>query len=172
MATARAPSENKCQARDVHYELHPNVEALAALIGSWSGRGYGEYPSIAPFVYEESVEFSHTGKPFIAYRQKTNDVEDGRPLHAEVGFLRVPGPGRIELVVAHPNGIAEVAEGSLDGGAIRLRSTSVASTGSAKEVTVIERDIDIAGPVIKYSLRMAAMGHPLGRHLSAELHRS
>nr|WP_205267332.1 FABP family protein [Mycolicibacterium sphagni] len=156
-------------------ELHPDVAVLAPLIGTWAGAGAGEYPTIASFGYREEIVIGHVGKPFLTYSQRTRATDDGRPLHAETGYLRVPAPGRIELVVAHPTGVTEIDEGTLvvdgDGLSIEVASTSIGLTGSAKSITALSRSFQLAGDQLTYRVAMAAVGEPLTHHLAATLRR-
>jgi hypothetical protein len=45
---------------------------FSILGGNWSGAGSGEYPSIEPFEYKESLRFTpDETRPVIHYEQKT-----------------------------------------------------------------------------------------------------
>jgi len=157
--------------------MHPDVESLAFLLGTWRGQGAGEYPTIEPFSYLETVWFEPgpPNKPFISYRQATlrsgTDEAPGEPLHAESGYLRVLGGDRMELLIAQPTGIAEVHQGTLEGRRLRFLSRSVTLSETAVEVGEVSRIIDVDGDVLSYRLSMAAVGQPLQHHLAARLHR-
>jgi hypothetical protein len=148
---------------------------LAFLVGTWAGEGEGSYPTISPFAYREEVTFQQPpGKPFLAYAQRTWALDDGRPLHAESGYWRWVGDGsRLEVVLAHPTGVAEVAAGTVDGTRVRVASTAVLGTPTAKPVAALERDldVDVEAGVLAYVVRMAAVGLPLQHHLAARLAR-
>ncbi|MEB3030916.1 peroxynitrite isomerase [[Mycobacterium] nativiensis] len=157
-------------------DLHPNLVELAPLLGTWTGRGRGIYPTIATFDYLEEVVFSHVGKPFLVYGQKTKSAADGLPLHAEAGYLRVPELGRIEWVLAHPSGITEIEVGSYtvsaDGIDLQMSAPTIGLAPTAKEVSALSRHYRLNGDELSYTLDMGAVGQPAQNHLSAALQRA
>ena len=152
-------------------ELHPDIEPIAFLLGTWRGTGAGSYPTIEPFTYTEEVTFGHIGKPFLAYAQKTRHGETCQPLHAETGYWRLIGGRDIEVVLTHPTGLLELLLGPHDGGVFDLASQSIVGTPTAKSVTEVRRRFEVSGDDLRYDFSMAAVGQPLTHHLSASLHR-
>ena len=113
------------------------------------------------------------GKPFLAYSQRTTATADGRPLHSETGYWRLPaGLDAVELVLAHPSGIIEIEEGTLVGQRIELATTTVAGTSTAKEVNALLRVFEVTGDALLYTVAMAAVGEPITHHLAATLTRT
>ena len=149
--------------------LHPDVEPLSFLLGTWVGEGRGFYPTIQSFGYGEEIRVWHVGKPFLAYAQRTWALDDGKPMHAESGYWRPRPDGRVELVLAHPSGIVEIQEGTLAGRVIDLETVLVGRTSTAKEVTALTRHIEVEGHLLRYRVGMCAVGQHLQPHLEAEL---
>ena len=154
-------------------ELHPACEPLRLLLGTWRGEGHGDYPTIEAFGYLEEVTFGHVGKPFLAYSQKTRHKDTGQPLHAEFGYWRPVADDILEVILSHPTGIAETTEGSFTLSAeelkIKLATSHIGLTATAKDVTKVVRTITATADTLHYTLDMAAVGHPLQRHLEATL---
>jgi hypothetical protein len=151
--------------------LHPDVEPLAFLLGTWKGEGDGWWPTTEPFRYGEEMTFEHVGDPFLLYSQRSWLVADDSPLHFERGFFRPAGPGRAEIVLAHPLGIVEVAEGTVSGTVVDVVSTSVTFTTTGSPVTELRRRMEATGDLLTCRLDMAMRGIELARHLQAELTR-
>jgi THAP4-like, heme-binding beta-barrel domain len=153
-------------------ELNPALKPVAFLLGTWRGEGEGQYPTIKTFRYREEMRFSHNGKAFLIYSQRTEAFDTGQPLHGETGYLRVVGEGRVEFVIAQPIGFAEISLGRVDAQRIDVESASVGRTPTAKPVTSISRSIWLEGETLRYELKMGMEGVPLGQHLLASFHRS
>ena len=152
--------------------MHPDLEILSALVGTWEGRGHGDYPTIDAFEYDERVRFTETGKRFLVYQQRTTNAATGDAMHVETGYWRPSPPDRVEVVIVHPTGHAEVQEGFVSPRRIELRSTAVANTSTAKRVDAVERVFTLDGDTLHYTVWMAAVGVPLTQHLTAELTRT
>ena len=177
-----------CRGRAAHLRLTAPFDPRV-LVGTWTGGGAGSYPTIEPFTYSETVTVATVPhKPFLTYTQRTAHPDTGAPMHAEVGYLRippappatdatatVPASQRAELTIAQPTGITECHEGTLEvthaGTVIDLATTSVGRTPSAREVTSVRRRLVFDGDVLTYELWMAAVGQPDTLHLRAKLHR-
>lgn len=152
-------------------EPHPQIAPLSFLMGTWRGQGEGRYPTIPDFAYGEEIEFGHVGKPFLAYRQRTWALDDRRPLHAEVGYLRRAVDGTLEWVLAHPTGVAEIELGTLHGTELRFLDSRLVTSPTAKPVEALTRRVVVEGDELRYELQMAAVGRELGFHLAATLRR-
>ncbi|MER5890555.1 FABP family protein [Streptomyces sp. NPDC001941] len=158
-------------------EPHPLLAPVLGLLGSWSGRGSGEYPTLEEgFAYAQEVTFSHDGRPFLKYEARAWLVDgEGRPLRPsarESGWWRMQEGGRVEGLVTQPTGIAEVLVGTVDGGAADLVSEHVALTPTAKRVESTRRRyvLEDAGSLV-FTHDMAAVGHDSRHHLAARLRR-
>ena len=156
---------------------HPALAPVSFLLGSWEGAGVGGYPTIESFRFGQEITFSHNGKPFLIYASRTWLLdEDGnliRPAATETGYWRPQPDGQIEVVLAHPSGIAEIYVGEITGSKVEMSTDVVVRTDTAKEVTAGHRLYGLVGSSqdLAYAYDMAAMGQELQPHLSAQLKR-
>ena len=155
----------------MNLEVHPAVQPIAFLLGTWHGTGNGDYPTIEPFTYEETVTFEHFGKPFIAYTQRTKGA-DGGPLHTETGYIRMTEDDKLELVISQPSGITEIHTGTRDNSRLEFTSVSVCLSPTAKQVDRVGRIIEVVGDIMTNELMMSAVGEPYQWHLGATLNRT
>lgn len=160
-------------------EVHPSLGPLARLVGLWRGEGEGAFPTMASFRYREEIEFTHDGRPVLAYRQRTWRVDEDVPLHGESGYLRGPAEGQAELIVAQPTGFGEVAAltiitDAVDTGTLVLDGdrAPVQRTASAKEVRDVRRRFRLDGDALHCDLWMTYGGHEDEHHLRSVLYRA
>jgi len=104
--------------------LHPELNPLAWMVGTWRGKGRGEYPTIPAFEYAQEVVFNHDGRNFLNYFSRSwiidAEGEIVRPAASEVGFWRVKPNNVLEVVISHSTGITEGWVGTFDGPKIQL----------------------------------------------------
>ncbi|MFE6157680.1 FABP family protein [Streptomyces sp. NPDC056486] len=157
---------------------HALLAPVLGLLGTWHGRGQGEYPTIeADFTYAQEVTFSHDGRPFLHYEARAwlLDAEGAplRPSARESGWWRLQPDGRVEALITQPTGIAEIAVGHATGDTIDLSTSQVARTPTAKEVEATRRRYELTdADTLTFVHDLAAVGQPLQHHLAARLHRT
>lgn len=156
---------------------HALLVPVLGFLGTWHGRGQGEYPTLAEdFTYAQEVTFSHDGRPFLHYEARAWLLDgDGAPLRPaarESGWWRLQADGRVEALITQPTGIAEIAVGQAADGAVDLATHDVALTPTAKNVTATRRRYTLTdGDTLTFVHDLAAVGQPLQHHLSASLRR-
>ena len=165
-----AEEARRIESGDREPTLASELRPLAFLLGSWAGRGVGDYPTIDRFGYLEEVTFSHVGKPYLIYSQRTRSPS-GDPLHTETGYWRIESEGAVEVVLAHPFGLVEISEGEVAGKRVVVHSRHTSATSTGAPVDAVQRTVWLDGDVLRYTVDMAASGQPLQRHLEAELSR-
>jgi THAP4-like, heme-binding beta-barrel domain len=153
--------------------VHPDVAHLGFLLGTWTGGGRGGFPTISDFTFGEEIVVEDADDAWLAIRQRSW-ADDGSVLHWERGFLR-PGsePATVELVLAHPLGLTEVAEGRVEGTTLEIATApgGVGRTRTGSDVTELRRRYVVDGDELRYDLEMATDATPLAWHLSSVLRR-
>ena len=155
--------------------LHPDLMPLAWLVGSWRGKGRGEYPNVPGFQFAQEVSFNHDGRPFLNYFSRSWIIDENneiiRPAASEVGFWRIKENNVLEVILAHNTGIAEGWVGLVQGAKIQLAMDQGYSSPSAKIVTAGSRLYGLVEGELFTSYDMAAEGQVLTAHTWSSLQR-
>ena len=155
--------------------LHPELMPLAWLIGTWRGKGRGEYPNIQGFQFAHEISFNHDGRPFLNYFSRSWLLDENdeiiSPAASEVGFWRVKENNILEVVLAHNTGIAEGWVGIFQGAKIQIVMDQGYSSPSAKIITAGSRLYGLVEGELFTSYDMAAQGQILQPHLWSSLER-
>jgi len=160
--------------------LNPNCAPIAWLLGTWHGNGHGDYPTTSAFEYEQEVVFQQDGRPFLHYSSHSWIIDPAtkerlRPAGMETGFIRSElvenGKAKLEMVLAHSTGIADVWYGEAADGKLELATRGVGRTETAKEYVAGHRLYGHVEGKLMYAYDMKAMGQELQPHLWAQLER-
>ena len=155
--------------------LHPDLNPLAWLVGTWIGKGRGENETVPPFEFAHEVVFAHDGRPFLTYYSRSwildADGEVVRPGGSETGFWRVKPDNVLEVVISHNTGISEGWVGRFDGPKIQLEMDQGYSAPSAKIVTAGSRLYGLVEGELFFAYDMAAEGRIMQPHLWSTLPR-
>lgn len=148
---------------------------LSRLVGRWTGRGEGTWPSFGLFTYSEEMTFEDGGGgadfSFLAFAEHAWDPDSGRTFHRERGFWTADGAS-VSVVLAHPVGVTEIAEGTIDGGGIELAAARIERASHGLEVTAYRRRYTVDGDALIYEQFLATdPGQDPVRHAWAELKR-
>lgn len=139
------------------------LERLVLLAGEWTGRGSGEYPTIASFNYSETFRFQHDPQAaYLTYEQRTVLLDmEGQPIrrsHWEAGVIRPLQDGSIELACVQSSGRVEILRGILldqDSQAGRLFISFASELiGNDGRVIRAKRDWRLDGNHLEYEMSM------------------
>lgn len=156
---------------------------LTWLIGTWSGIGEGQYPTVEPFRFEQLAEFACDGRPFLEYRSITWIVDEQntrlRKGATETGYLRPRPDNGVEMLLAHPTGYVEVWLGRvtvtglvnarITGARMALDTDAIVRTESAKEVSAGQRLYGLVDGKLLWTYDVAALGGGMANHLAISL---
>lgn len=153
--------------------LHPELMPLAWLVGTWIGKGRGEFQEIQPFQFAQEINFNHDGRSFLNYFSRTWLIDEKDEIiglgASEVGFWRIKPDNVLEVILAHSHGITEGWVGIVNGAKIQLEMDQGYSSPSAKIVTAGSRLYGLVEGELFTAYDMAAEGKTLQPHLWSTL---
>ena len=157
---------------NLHEELYP----LAWMVGTWRGRGQGEYANIEPFEFLQEVVFNHDGQNYLNYFSRSWILDPVtkelvRPGAYETGFWRPKPNNVLEVLISHSIGITEGWVGVVDGPRIQLAMDQGYSSPSAKIVTAGSRLYGLVEGELFFAYDMAAEGQVMQPHIWSSMQR-
>lgn len=167
-------------------DLAPELYPLAWLVGTWSGRGYIEYPDIARTEFRSDVSFEHDGGPYLIYRCTFTaiglDGEDTAVWSSEQGYWRVPpvapegfdlaeGQHPVEVLVADASGSVALYLGVVGAGKIQVATDLMARTASAPDIGGASRLYGSVAGELMFAFDIAAFGNDLQSYASGRMSR-
>jgi len=155
--------------------LHEDLYPLAWLVGTWRGKGRGEYPGITPFQFAHEVTFNHDGRDFLNYYSRSWILDEKDEIvsasESEVGFWRTKPNNVLEVVLSHSRGISEGWVGVHDGPKIQLAMDQGYSSPSSKIVTAGSRLYGRVEGELFWAYDMAAEGQTIQAHIWSTMER-
>ncbi|HJS19843.1 MAG TPA: heme-binding beta-barrel domain-containing protein [Anaerolineales bacterium] len=138
-----------------------SVQVFDLLEGTWKGEGRGQYPTITPFDYRESLIFTRRDVKTVAYEQRAQKRYDGQTewleSHWENGFIRILETDELEMTSAQI-GRSEVLIGSIESleNLIRIRFVSKVITNDPRMISTA-RTFELEGDALHYEMEMQTM---------------
>lgn len=161
---------------DIPADLHPNVVPLAWLLGTWRGKGHGEYADIERFQFAQEIVFGHDTRNFLTYYSRTWLIDDSgeilEPAGVETGFWRVESAGILEVLLANGSGQAQGWVGRFEGPRIQLALDHHYASPTGSSVESGHRLYGLVDGELFWAYDMASRGHEMQPHLWATLHRA
>ena len=126
--------------------------------GKWQGKGSVIKDGTDGIPYAETLEFKvlRTEPAIVINVQSfTKHGENGNPMHAENGFIKVlPGEGKrsVEASYSHPFGVNEFEYGSLEGKVLTLEATDESCFQRSQSSSKGDADKRVTGIWRKWTL--------------------
>ena len=159
--------------------VQATLSILTPLLGVWTGRGKGMFPTLDAFDYFETFHVQRDpGAPFFTYEQNTELIDpQGRSIrksHWEAGVLRPLDNGSLELACVQGSGRVEILQGKIltketpaETVILRFQSELI---GNDERVKSTSRVWSLSRNHLKYVMKMATSRvEELSLHLEANL---
>ena len=120
---------------EIDARMQPELMGIAWMIGHWEGTGHCHQPSGEDLECALTLDCAENGGNYLHCLMQWFTTDDqGRPLKSlgmETGFWRPQLNGDVEVVIAQPQGFAEIYVGAIEGAKIEMRTDLVARTQTA-----------------------------------------